>query len=279
MNGSYNSYAEEINSRLAGKGKFEFVTALRLQATARVNQETLNLIEEPQEDLAKFQHQFEAIDKALVHALTVEGRINSYTQWTRSTDPDLPVDPQAFLDPRVSYKYALMRLYRRQFETTVNERKSGCWPLIEFDLLAPLDGKRLLMVEVFHEAVTSHPSSDFVARIPIERLQEIQATYASVAEEVQLRARTGQAGAVGSAFRIIHEAIDAYYCQANDALRDLCAERDRIQRAEREAREAKERAAVKEYHDRFGREPREVPGASDHVDHFDRNHDRIGRTC
>lgn len=261
------------------EGRFEFLTMLRAQAIKRAQQDHPRFFEEAEIDVTMMQRQFEIIDGALVATLKAEGRLDTYSNWKRTTDPDLPTDPQALSDPRIAYKYALKRLYRRQFETVVNERKSGCWPLIEFDLLAPIDGKRILLVEVFREAVTRHPSSDFVLNMPIERLQEVQSIYADVVTEVQARALKYQTGLVDNAVRAARDLLDAYYCQANDTLRELCAARDRIERAEREAREAKERAALKEYHDRFGREPREIPGASDYVDHFDRNHERIGRTC
>jgi hypothetical protein len=232
--------------------------------------------------------QFRTIDSALHTVLERENRLNSYLHHERDDDPDLPPDPSELKDPAVAFRYGLKRLYRRQFEVTFNETKAGAWPLIMYDVLAPLDGKRLLLVEQLRVAVDNHADKDFLRSLSLAKLQEMSAVlttvqadvYARLSEELRNPSNAAHQGPgivpLAGRLRLIKEVIEGAYLALtiyNDIFKETLNEAlSELQRRQAEAE-------ARRQWDRFQREPREIPRSSDFVDAFDRNKGWIEKTC
>ncbi|MRW94720.1 hypothetical protein GJ699_32630 [Duganella sp. FT80W] len=252
------------------------------------------------EESIAVQRQFEILDKGINHSLDVESRTASYRNWSSAEDHDLPENPADLADEREAYKYSLKRLYRRQFEVTLNEIKTGCWPLILADVMQPLDGKRALAISLAPLAVDNHSSAEYLRNMSSDAIgaylnvfREEKASLVRRLAEIDnpkkplhlMGANAGVIAAIAAAIGALTNAVDKGY----QIYRDI-QDREAREKAAREAREAAEREraekAAREAQDRaerqmrdWSREPREIPGSSDHCDSFERNHERIGRMC
>jgi hypothetical protein len=173
---------------LSAPSRFDFIEGLRLEAL-RSHRESVgpNSVADLRLALADaesqlMQRQFELLDKALIATLLKDGARAEYDSYKQPVpDPDLPDDPTTLKDPRVAYKYALKRLYRRQFDVAMAHRdKQGCWPLLCYDLLDDIDGKRSLMVEQAPESIQNHPSVDYLNQLGLPALQRMRTVWETV---------------------------------------------------------------------------------------------------
>jgi hypothetical protein len=270
---------------MSGQRNFQTVS----NAAALFNEKTIAM-----------QRQFEVLDRGITGSLSIESRTPSYQNWTSEQDNDLPENPADLADPREAYKYAMKRLYRRQFEVTLNEVKKGCWPLLLVDVLEPIDGTRVLAVSSAPLAVANHNSAEYLRAMSsasigayINVFVETKAGLARRLANLEngitpldsVPRLLGVGGTIISAIGTIATVIDlAYkiYRDVQDREAKEKAEREAKEKAEKEAaakaaREAQQRAE-KEMHD-WARNAKEIPGSSDHCDSFERNSDTIGRTC
>lgn len=58
--------------------------------------------------------------------------------------------------------------------------KQGCWPLLCYDLLDDIDGKRSLMVEQAPESIQNHPSVDYLNQLGLPALQRMRTVWETV---------------------------------------------------------------------------------------------------
>jgi hypothetical protein len=295
---SAGSVTEFLRSNLEADARFSFLESLRTTALASYSGERSvpNIVLSLKDAQSRaMQAQFEILDGALIKLLRKEGRESVYLNYKRNDDPDLPDDPASLSDPVVAYRYAMKRLYRRQFDVTFDEQKAGGWPLLTFDLLDPLDGTRTLLIQQLPAAVDQHSSPEFLNTMSLAQLRATKITLLTVQAELarrleeesknslklQRRADVVAMGKVGAVIKIIRKLID----WAGDLLvirETVEVAKEAWEKAERERQEAEKARQEQEYKeawDRLGGEPREIRGASDHVDSFERNGDRIGRTC
>lgn len=303
--------ADAINHELwrsSLEDRFRWLESLRQAALARLaDAQRPQVMGMPTNAAALFneksiamQRQFEALDRGICGTLDREGRIASYVNWTRSDDPDMPDDPNDLAQETEAYKYGLKRLYRRQFEVSVNEHKNGCWPLLLFDQLEPIDGTRILAIAKTPLAVEKHNSPEYLRQLGSADLKRyllvFEDTKQDLAEklrresarsilDVAARGRVDKAAIILMIFDGLMRLVEFGYELYKDML-----EREEKERQAREAREAAEREAAaraaaekQEKIERelreWSREPKEIPGSSDHVDRHERNNDAIDRMC
>jgi hypothetical protein len=289
---------ESIRDLVGSNKRFRFIESLRIAALASyegLHSVTSEQLQYKSIQSRAMQAQFELLDNALFKLLRKEGRESVYLNFQRSDDPDLPDDPSTLSDPVVAYRYALKRLYRRQFDITVDEQKDGGWPLLTFDLLQPIDGSRTLLVQQLPAAVEQHNSPDFLNALTLPQLREAKATLllvqADLARRLQQSTMIALApkmygdisakGKVGTIIKIVRDLID-WAGRLEIVLETVKAAKEAWEKADRERKEAEKKRHEKEYRDSWGSlggEPRAIPGASDHVDSFERNGEQIGRTC
>lgn len=297
LNLSKKNANEYIQAQLYTEDRFVFLENLRrsaiqsYRADGLVNDYIINLKDVESKAML---YQFETIDKALVGVLRIENRESSYTNYSRDDDPDLPDDPDSLSDKTAAFRYALKRLYRRQFEVSLNEQKNGCWPLIIYDLLDPIDGKRNLLINQIPQAVTGHASTDFLNNLASQDLRTIKqtllATQADLAHRLEIALRQsgsphiadvsimGKIQATIKVLRVIIEVIGGIEA-VNDAVLFAKEQWEKFEREQKEAERREQERKAKQEWEKFHREPREIPHSSDHVDRFERNRDVISRTC
>lgn len=304
--------SSNINRKLSEAGdvdkRFAWIEELRKGALEKLksvmhaqhNGGKSNVADLFNEESIAMQRQFEVLDRGIYLCLKVEGRTDAYDQWTSEEDHDLPSNPADLADDREAYKYALKRLYRRQFEVTLNEIKTGCWPLLLADLLEPLDGKRSLAVSDAPLAIANHSSAEYLRAMTSvsignyttvfqkakNELTQRLAELSQKEEPLKLEAKNAVvAGVIIAAIATIAQVVDVTYRIYRDV-----QDREQKEKEAREAKEAAERAAKekaareaqaraeKQMRD-WARDPKELKGSSDHCDSFERNRDRISRTC
>jgi hypothetical protein len=293
---------QSVDQRFSWLEQLRQAALLKVQEKAQVDQfrTTSNVAALFNEESIAMQRQFEVLDRGINTSLEVEGRTSSYYNWTSVEDHDLPANPIDLADEREAYKYALKRLYRRQFEVTMNEIKTGCWPLLLVDAMEPLDGKRVLAITSAPLAVSNHSSAEYLRAMSstaiggyVNVFRDAQAALARRLASLEdgntplalVPMNSGAVVAISAAIAALASAIDVGY----KIYRDV---QDREVK-EKEAREAKEAAArekavreAKAAQERaekamrdWIRDAKEIPGSSDHVDSFERNGDRIKGMC
>ena len=293
-----NNVDELLKEYVDGSERFKFLETLRTGALASyigIRSVPEVVLKFKDAHSSAMQAQFELLDGSLLKTLKKEGRESAYLKYQRDDDPDLPDDPTTLSDPVIAYRYALSRLYRRQFEVTVNEQKDGCWPLLTCDLLDPIDGTRILLIQQLPTAVDLHHSPDFLDSMTLAQLRACKKTldllqfdisrrlgeHLQVSLDPKLPGDVQIMGKVEVAKKIL-KALWKWVEKIIVAREAAEIAKEAAELAARLANEAERRRQEKECKDawnRLGGEPREIPGSSDHVDAFDRNHDAISRAC
>jgi hypothetical protein len=250
------------------------------------------------------QTQLEVSAAAVVSTLDKDGHAGVYKTWTTPADRDLPSPISLLGNKRIAYMYGMMRYYRRQFDLAWQYHAVGCWPLINYDLCAPLDGKRVLLVQALPMAVTDHASLVYLQSSTREQVRNMRALFDQVAADANLRLSQlskrrrpsrllvsypfSQEGNGQVDENKTEETLKKIMDYIYEAQRELTvwdlylAERDR-RREEREQREreierqSRERAEH-DFRERFG-EPNQIPDGSGQMDRFEHNRDGIGGMC
>ena len=305
---SVKSITENMFSDQSVDQRFAWLERLRQAALLKVQEKSLvdqfrtisNVATLFNEESIAMQRQFEVLDRGINSSLEVEGRTDSYYRWSSVEDHDFPANPADLGDEREAYKYALKRLYRRQFEVTMNEIKTGCWPLLLVDAMEPLDGKRVLAISSAPLAVSNHSSAEYLRAMSSATI----GGYVNVFRDAQAALARRLAGvengstplslvpknaavveAIAAAIGALAFAIDVGYKIYRDVQDREVKEKEAREAKEAAARERAEQAAraaqerAEKEMQNWARAPREIPGSSDHCDSFERNHERIGRTC
>lgn len=238
------------------------------------------------------------LDFAVNHILGLEGRPNLLRDHRRDDDPDLPADPEQLKDPVFLLRYALIRHYRKLFDFSFRHGVDGAWPLVTHDLLDDLDGKRALLIDLLPEAVHEHAGLEFMDRFSLPQIRRAKSVTLHAQSDVGRKLAdlelAEQRGFVplnrGKAAKQILKWLwdkldDVAKVLTGKEIAELAAEAARAmqeaiekRRAEEEARRQQE-AAKRAWRDAFGKEPKEMNGASDYVDRFERNRDTISRSC
>ncbi|MDI1262345.1 MAG: hypothetical protein PS018_03690 [bacterium] len=293
---------DALAEQLVLPNRFLFVEALRLQAL-RSYKEAVD--GSPNADLRTIltdaetqalQRQFERLDGVIVGTLNKDGARSLYDNYSPDVDRDLPANPNDLRDPRVAYRYALQRLYRRQFDVTmVHERKDGCWPLVCFDLLSALDARRILIVDSVPEAVADHASLSYMSQLDLPSLDRVHQTFDVVRKDAIRRlAELGEGprehfatANVVRVAKILWKVVE--WCVTAEGAwsiakqaREAWEERKRAKEAEEKARLEKEaQAREREYQEKIQRELRErsIPDGSGHMDLYEKNKGYIGGVC
>lgn len=285
--------AQEIYSAVKSNNRFSFIESLRFEAVGSYKDSgsqyyDKDFIQLVNAETIMLQRQFESIDNAIYQTLSKEGRTDMYDLHDRDDDPDLPKNPEDLNNPVIAYRYALMRLYRRQFEVTVNAQKDGCWPLIVYDILEPVDGKRILLVSKIKQAVDEHASAEFIRNLSRQNLTDIKNVLISTRADLERllsensMRELSQIGISGKA-KIVKAIITKVWAWVEKMVVGVEAveiAKEAAEKAEREAKERHEREAQERYRRELGiGEFREIKGSSDYVDRFEKNRDMISRTC
>lgn len=288
-----NNIQKNIDEILDSDDKFRFMESLRQLAIERrklklgsenSNKLVIQLIDAESESIL---NQYKLIETALESTLKAENRLDSLKKYSRPDNPDLPEDPKSLKDPKIAFRYALMRQYRRQFEVTINEQKDGAWPLLVNDLLEPIDGKRKLLIEAFPNAASIHNSTDFLngfssaqAALVKGILQDVQADIAQrlansiKAQQLPIIQPTGKIDTIVKIIKKLYDWTEKLITTV-EAYRLAKEVAEKAQEMDRERQEKKSR----EEWERFNSNPQPIEGSSDHVDRFDRNHDIIRGAC
>lgn len=131
--------------------------------------------------------QLEMIDRAVQETMTRDGQLEMYRRWNTAIDMDAPDDPTDLVNERIAFRYCLARYYRRLFDVSWSAHHGGCWPLINGDLLAPFDGKRVLLTTAIPVAILQHPSAAFVGTLTVPQLREFQQTFSQIESDAARR--------------------------------------------------------------------------------------------
>lgn len=274
--------AEQIQNEMRLATKYEFLENLRRMAIEDRRRQvakgsgSLEEVKTLDERSLAMMGQFTRLDKAVVTALEKETRRNVYDAWNRPDDPDLPEDPTDFAKPGYGLRYAIKRMYRQDFEVTVNERKDGCWPFVQCDLLEPVDGVRKLYIDILPEAVSSHAGTAFIDNYTSAMARQSRETIKTTREEAEkklaeLQAQKNRAEAI----KRLVELVGAL--QALEWLLDKAVKA--MEHFERVFKESEARRDVERAWRELDQGSREIEHSSDHVDAFERNRGGIERMC
>jgi len=291
-----------IAEGLAASNRFGFIEALRVGALEALQHSIagqsgsdirLNLADAESQAM---QRQFERIDSVVVGTLDKDGTRREYDAYAPAVDVDLPADPRMLADPVIAYRYAVMRLYRRQFDVTMeHDRKDGCWPLVCYDLLDPIDGKRSLIVNDVPQSVREHASTEFLKDMDLPSLRRMRNVFGNVKADALRRIdQLGKGGpevfltaAWGRVIKIligiaeaagVIDGVISLYERAREKFEAAQHERERVEREKQEAEAKRQEKAAKEHWQRELRE-RSIPEGSGHMELFEKNRERIGGMC